>query len=131
MTFWDTLWSFFGFFFWSFVFIAYLMALFSVIGDIFRDQELNGWLKALWMIFLVFVPFLTLFVYLIARGRSMAERSGRAAVDAQRSTDAYIRNVAGSTSSADEIAKAKTLLDAGTITPDEFAALKARALQVT
>lgn len=128
MDIWDTIWQFFWLFFWSFAFIAYLMAIFAVIGDLFRDHSLNGWLKALWIIFLIFLPFLTVLVYLIARGQSMAERSQRDAANAQRSTNEYIREVAGS-SSADEIAKAKALLDAGTITTDEYAALKARALK--
>ena len=130
MDIWDTIWQFFWLFFWSFAFIAYLMAIFAVIGDLFRDHSLNGWLKALWIIFLIFLPFLTVLVYLIARGQSMAERSQRDAANAQRSTNEYIREVAGS-SSADEIAKAKALLDAGTITTDEYAALKARALKTT
>lgn len=128
MDIWNTLWEFFWLFFWSFAFIAYLMAIFSVIGDLFRDHSLNGWLKALWIIFLIFLPFITVLVYLIARGPSMAERSQRDAANSQRATNEYIREVAGS-SSADEIAKAKALLDAGTITSDEYAALKARALK--
>ncbi|MET0842422.1 MAG: SHOCT domain-containing protein [Mycetocola sp.] len=127
MDIWNTLWEFFWLFFWSFAFIAYLMAIFAVIADLFRDQSLNGWLKALWIIFLIFLPFITVLVYLIARGPSMAERSQRDAENSQRATTEYIREVAGS-SSADEIAKAKALLDAGTITSEEFAALKARAL---
>jgi hypothetical protein len=122
--FWDIIW----FFFWSFVFIAYLFALFAIIGDLFRDHKLNGWLKALWIIFLVFVPFLTALVYLIARGNSMAERTVQAGQQAQTETDAYIRSVAGSTSPTDEIVKAKSLLDAGAITQAEFDSIKAKAL---
>jgi ABC-type multidrug transport system fused ATPase/permease subunit len=128
MDFLDDFWDFVWFFFWSFAFIAYLMALFAVIGDIFRDRSLNGWGKAVWMIFLIFVPFLTVLIYLIARGRSMAERSQRDATAAQMETNDYIRQVAGS-SGADEIVKAKALLDAGTISNQEYEALKARALQ--
>ena len=75
----EQFWNFIWLFFWSFAFIAYLFALFAVISDIFRDHELSGWLKAVWIIFLVFVPFLTVLVYLIARGRSMAERQARSA----------------------------------------------------
>lgn len=130
MDIWDTFWDFIWLFFWSFAFIAYLMAIFSVIVDLFRDRSLNGWLKALWIICLIFVPFLTVLVYLIARGNSMAERSQRDAATARQETDQYIREVAGS-SSADEIAKAKALLDAGTITSQEYETLKARALQST
>jgi uncharacterized membrane protein len=121
--FWDVIWLFF----WSFAFIAYLFALFAIVGDLFRDHKLNGWWKALWIVFLIFVPFLTALVYLIARGPGMAERSQKEARQVQKATDTYIRHVAAS-SPADEIAKAKALLDNGTITPEEFAHLKARAL---
>jgi hypothetical protein len=122
-SFWDVMW----FVFVSFAFVAYLMVLFSIIGDIFRDHELNGWGKALWILFLIFVPFLTALVYLIARGKGMAERAAGAAQEAQNATDAYIRQAAGS-SPSEEIAKAKALLDSGAITAEDFAALKAKAL---
>jgi ABC-type multidrug transport system fused ATPase/permease subunit len=128
MSFWGNFWDVIGWFLWAFVFIAYLMALFAIIGDLFRDRELNGWWKALWIIFLIFVPFLTALVYLIARGRGMAERQNKEVKQAQTAADDYIRNVAGS-SASDEIAKAKALLDAGTITQDEYNLLKAKALQ--
>ena len=127
MDFWNNFWNIIWLFFWSFAFIAYLFALFAIISDLFRDHKLNGWWKALWIIFLIFVPFLTALVYLIARGPGMAERSQREARQVQQSTDAYIREVATS-SPSDEIAKAKALLDAGTITPEEFAHLKSVAL---
>lgn len=123
MNFWDIVWLFF----WSFALIAYLYALFAIIGDLFRDHKLNGWWKALWILFLLFVPFLTALVYLIVRGPGMAERQQRAVKQAQSAADSYIRTVAG-TSPSEEIAKAKSLLDAGTITPAEFETLKARAL---
>nr|WP_229728188.1 SHOCT domain-containing protein [Mycetocola zhadangensis] len=121
---WDLLWVFF----WGFAFIAYLVALFSIIADIFRDRHLNGWLKAIWLIFLVFLPFLTALVYLIARGRGMAERSLERAQSAQVATDAYIREAAGKTSPSDEIATAKSLLDSGAISQPEYETLKAKAL---
>ncbi|HYI33466.1 MAG TPA: SHOCT domain-containing protein [Glaciibacter sp.] len=123
MDFWDFLWLFF----WGFIFFAYLMVLFAIIGDIFRDPELNGWLKAVWTIFLVFLPILTALVYVIARGQGMARRQTAAALEARSEADTYIRSVAVS-SPADEIAKAKNLLDSGSITQAEFDALKARAL---
>lgn len=123
----NNFWSIVWWFFWCFAFIAYLFALFAIISDLFRDHKLNGWWKALWIIFLIFVPFLTALIYLIARGPGMAERSQKEARQVQQSTDAYIRQVAAS-SPADEIAKAKALLDAGTITPEEFAHLKSVAL---
>ncbi|GAA4152004.1 SHOCT domain-containing protein [Leifsonia shinshuensis] len=127
MDFWNNFWNIIWLFFWSFAFIAYLFALFAIISDLFRDHKLNGWWKALWIIFLIFVPFLTALVYLIARGPGMAERSQKEARQVQQSTDAYIRQVA-TASPADEIAKAKALLDAGTITPAEFDHLKSVAL---
>lgn len=122
--FWNVVWTFF----WCFAFVAYLFALFAIIGDLFRDHKLNGWWKAVWIIFLVFVPFLTALVYLIARGRGMAERNMKEAADTQAAVDAHIRDVTTSTSPADEIAKAQQLLSSGAITQQEFDHLKARAL---
>ena len=127
MSFWDNFWNVIWVIFWSFAFVAYLFALFAVVADLFRDHRLNGWWKALWIIFLVFVPFLTVLVYLIARGRGMAERSAQAQTQAPSATDDYIKQVAGA-SPADEIAKAKSLLDAGTITQDEYNSLKSKIL---
>ena len=92
MSFWDSFWNIMWIFFWSFAFIAYLMALFAVITDLFRDHKLNGWLKALWIIFLIFVPFLTVLVYVIARAPGMNERAEQRAravpVRDQRATSA-------------------------------------------
>jgi len=127
MDFWSNFWSFIWWFFWAFVFISYLFALFAIIADIFRDAKLKGWAKAVWLIFLVFVPFLTALVYLIARGGGMAERSAKDVRQSQEATEAYIRDVAGA-SPADEIEKAHKLLESGKITPEEFAQLKAKAL---
>lgn len=128
MNFWDFLWLFF----WTYIFISFIIILFQMFADLFRDRSLNGWAKALWIIFLVFVPFLTALIYLIARGAGMAQRSQREAREVQAATDTYIQQVAGSSSSpADEIAKAKALLDAGTISQAEFDHLKARALSQT
>jgi ABC-type multidrug transport system fused ATPase/permease subunit len=124
-------WDFVSFFFWTFVFIAYLMILFSIIGDLMRDHKLNGWWKAVWVIFLIFLPFLTALVYLIARGRGMAERQQAAMLAAQSDTNSYIRTVAGTSSPADDIAKAKALLDSGALTQAEFDSLKANALAKT
>ncbi|CCH77570.1 conserved hypothetical protein [Nostocoides japonicum T1-X7] len=122
-SFWHVIWAMF----WMFAFVAYLIALFSIITDLFRDREMNGWLKALWVLFLFFLPFLTALVYLIFRGDGMARRNVKEAKASQERADDYIRQVAG-TSPADEIAKAKSLLDAGTITQDEYDKLKAAAL---
>ena len=131
MGFWDNLWNIVWLFFWSFAFIAYLFALFAIIGDLFRDHKLSGWWKAVWIIFLIFLPFLTALVYLIARGNGMAERSQKEARQVQAATDQYIRQTAGAASPADEIAKAKALLDSGTITAQEYDLLKAKALAHT
>lgn len=108
------------------IFISYLFALFAIIGDLFRDRSLSGGWKALWMIFLVFLPFVTALVYLIARGGGMTQRSLAQVQQSKDATDDYIRSVAGSP--ADEIARAKSLLDGGTINADEYEKLKAKAL---
>lgn len=121
--FWGFIWSAFL----IFAFIAYLMILFSIIGDLFRDRALAGGYKALWIIFLVVLPYLAALVYLIARGRGMAERQTAQVNAARAATDEYIRSTAG-TGPASDIASAKALLDAGTITEAEFDKLKKKAL---
>ena len=121
--FWDILWLIFS----TFVFIAYILILFQIVVDLFRDHELGGGFKALWIIGLIFVPLLTALIYIVARGRGMAERQRAALQRAKSDTEAYIKGVAGK-SPADQIADAKALLDAGTINTDEFAKLKAKAL---
>ncbi|MBA2953964.1 hypothetical protein GON03_06495 [Nocardioides sp. MAH-18] len=109
--------------------MAYLVVLFQILTDLFRDKDVSGWIKAVWVLFLILLPLLTSLVYLIARGQGMAERHLAAMQSAQAQTDAYIREVsAGTASPADEIARAKGLLDSGAITQEEFAALKAKAL---
>ncbi|GAA1495025.1 PLD nuclease N-terminal domain-containing protein [Paeniglutamicibacter kerguelensis] len=127
MEFWSSFWNIIWFFIWAFVFIAYLMALFSIIADLFRDRELNGWWKAVWLITMVFIPFLTALVYLIFRGKGMAERNYKNAVDKTVATEDYIRSLA-QVSPSDEIVKAKALLESGTITADEYENLKQRAM---
>jgi hypothetical protein len=124
MSFWDIIW----FIVVSFAFVAYLMVMFSIIADLFRDQSASGLAKAVWIVCLIFVPFLTSIVYLISRGQGMAERSVRMAQANQDAAAAYVREVAGTGSPADEIAKAKALLDSGAISDQEFTALKARVL---
>ena len=111
----------------TFVLIVYLLILFQIIGDLFRDSELGGGYKALWIVGLVLIPGLTAIIYIIARGRGMAERQRATLQRAKSDTDAYIREVAGK-SPAEQIADAKALLDAGTITQAEFERLKAKAL---
>jgi hypothetical protein len=112
---------------WWFLFFAYLVILFQIIGDLFRDHALSGWWKAVWIIGLVILPFLTALIYVIARGKGMAERQVKAVQQAKSDTDTYIREVAGK-SPAEHISDAKALLDAGTIDEAEFAQLKAKAL---
>lgn len=120
-------WAFMLWLFWAYVYIAYLFAIVIVLGDVFRDRSLNGWLKAVWVIFLVFVPFLTVLVYLIARGNGLSERMGRG-LNSEPAAQRGASDSGPVTSSADEVAQAHALLQAGAITQDEFEALKARAL---
>ena len=128
MSIWENFWNVLWAMFWFFAFVAYLFAIFAIIGDLFRDHTLNGWWKAVWIIFLIFVPFLTALVYLIARGKGMAERQAKDVIAAQRASEQYIKQVAASSSPAEEINKAKALMDAGALTQAEFEALKAKAL---
>ena len=125
MSFLDVLW----FIIISFAFVAYLMVLFSIIGDLFRDHGTSGVAKAVWIFCLIFAPFLTAIIYLIARGDGMATRHNAAVREVREAQDAYIRDVAGGgTSPAEQIAHAKQLLDSGAITQPEYEALKAKAL---
>jgi len=110
----------------TFVLVTYLIVLFQIVVDLFRDSELGGGSKVLWMIGLMFLPILTAVIYIIARGRGMADRQRASMQRAKSDTDAYIREVAGK-SPVEQIADAKALLDAGTINADEFAKLKAKA----
>src|SRR5215207_9048908 len=120
--------DFFWLLVWSFFFVCYLMILFQIIGDLVRDKELSGWWKALWLVALIVVPFLSALIYLIARGRGMAERQAGEVRRAQAATDSHIQQVVGRGNPAEEIATAKGLLDSGTITSAEFDQLKAAAL---
>lgn len=121
---WDFLWHFLIIFAW----IAYLLVLFQILVDLFwRDHTTSGWIKAVWVIFLIVFPWVTALIYLIARGKGMTQRAQAAAVAAKKETDDYIRQAAGR-SPAEEIAHAKELLDAGTISQPEFDSLKAKAL---
>jgi type VI protein secretion system component VasK len=113
---------------WSFFFVCYLMVLFQIIADLFRDKDLSGWWKALWIIFLIIFPFLAALIYLIARGRGMAERQAGEMRRAQTASDQYIQSVAGRSNPAEQIASAKSLLDSGAINQEEFDKLKAKAL---
>ena len=127
MSFWESFWDIFWWFFFIYAFIAFLWALFAVIGDLFRDDDLSGWWKAVWIVFLVFVPLLSVLAYVIARGKGMAERSMERARANREATDAYIRSVA-TASPSEEISKATALRDSGTISADEFERIKSKAL---
>ncbi|MFC7495093.1 MULTISPECIES: SHOCT domain-containing protein [unclassified Nocardioides] len=125
----DSFWDFFWFTISFFLLMAYLVVLFQILTDLFRDKSTSGWMKAVWVFFLIIFPLITSLVYLIARGKDMTERNIQYARAAQADTDAYIRSVsAGSGSPSDEIARAKALLDAGTIDQAEYESLKAKAL---
>lgn len=112
----------------AFAFTAYLVVLFHICADLFRDQETSGFAKAVWVVVLILVPVLASLVYLAVRGRGMAERSVRSAEMLKQQQDAYIRDVAAQTTPADQIAQAKSMLDAGAITQSEYDRLKAKAL---
>lgn len=119
--FWDLLW----FTLVAVYLVSYVYLLFFVVGDLFRDDSVNGWGKAVWIIFLVFVPILTALIYLIARGSGIAARAGASRAGAPED-DGY--RPAVSADPAGDIARAKALLDAGTISRGEFEALKSKAL---
>src|SRR6186713_2579450 len=115
---------------WSLIIIFFMVVywmIFFIIFDLFRDHELGGVSKAIWIIFLIFIPLISMLTYVIVRGDSMAQRSARRAADAQADFDSYVKSTAQS-SPADQIARAKELLDAGTISQEEFDGLKAKAL---
>jgi hypothetical protein len=122
-TFGQLMWSMLVFFAW----ILFFWMLFAVIGDVFRRHDIGGWGKAGWIIFMVFLPFLGIFVYLIANSKGMAERNMKQVQEAQAGTEAYIRSVA-STDPAEQIAKGHELLEKGALTQTEFEQLKASAL---
>ncbi|MGM7679977.1 SHOCT domain-containing protein [Microbacterium sp. A94] len=126
MSFWSAIWDVLLWALTFTVFIAYLMALFSIISDLFRDHKLNGVAKAVWLIFLIFLPLLTALAYLIFRGKGMSQRAAAQQRAAQDAADSYIRTVAGNP--VQDIARAKELLESGAITADEFAQLKSAAL---
>ena len=121
----DFLWSLLVIYFIFF----YFMILFRILGDLFSDHDTSGWVKTLWIVFLLFVPFIAIFVYLIARGRGMTERAMASAQAADAAQQAYIRDVAGSGDDPTaQISKAQSLLQSGAITTAEFETLKAKAL---
>ena len=118
----DVLWTMIVFFAW----VAWIWIAITCFIDIFRRHDIGGWHKAAWVVFIIVIPFLGVLVYLIAQHDGMRERSVKQAQDQQAAFDSYVKQTAGG--SASEIAKAKELLDAGTITQGEFDSIKARAL---
>jgi hypothetical protein len=114
-----------------FLWFAWFMCLFWIFGDLFRSRDLGGVAKTLWVLFVIVVPFLGILVYLIARGHGMTERALEQQKQVQAAQAEYIKSVAGNaqgTSSADQIASAKQLLDSGAISQQEFNTLKTKAL---
>ncbi len=120
--FWATLWFF--------LFFAWIWLVITIFGDIFRSRDLSGWAKALWTLFVVFIPWLGVLIYLIVRGKSMEDRSMQAAAEQEKATRQYVQTVASDdgASSADEIAKLAELRNSGSLTQDEFDAQKAKIL---
>ncbi|MFL5850133.1 MAG: SHOCT domain-containing protein [Solirubrobacteraceae bacterium] len=119
----DILWSMIIFFAW----VIWIWIAITVLADVFRRHDIGGWAKAAWVVFVIVIPFLGVLVYLIAQHDGMRERSVKQAESQKQAFDTYVRDAAGG--SAAEIAKAKQLLDAGTITQAEFDAIKTKALQ--
>ena len=123
MSFWQAFWLMVE----AFFFVAYLVILFQIVADLFRDRQLSGVGKAAWILLLLVLPWLGALVYLLARGRGMTERAQATFAERKAATADYIRTTAG-TSPAQEIAAAQQLLASGAITQDEFVRLKASAL---
>jgi hypothetical protein len=115
---------------WFFLFVIWLMLLFRVIADVFRSDDLGGFSKVLWLLFVIVFPFLGLLVYVIARGNSMGRRELDRVQSQQQAFEAYVRQTAGTTTggSADELAKLADLRDRGVLSPAEFEAQKAKIL---
>ena len=112
-----------------FMFVIWIMILFSVFGDLFRRHDIGGWGKAGWTLFVILLPYLGVFIYLISQGHSMAERKASDMAAAQAQMDKYVRETAGTGGgTAAEIAQAKDLLDKGAIDQAEFEALKRKAI---
>ena len=120
----DVLWTMLIFFVW----VSWFLLLFHVIGDVFRRRDASGWSKTIWLLFVLFVPFIGVFSYLIVNGNEMARRKAEAAEAAQGEMDEYVRSVAGGGGAAAEIERAKSLLESGAISQAEFDAIKTKAL---
>jgi hypothetical protein len=110
-----------------FLFVVWVWILFTIISDIFRNHEMSGWLKGVWVILLIFIPWLTALIYLIVYGSDMRERQLRAQAEAKHAADDYIR-AAAHTSPADELHKLHDLVEKGALTDAEYAKAKAKLL---
>lgn len=111
-----------------FFFVIWIWILITILSDLFRDHQLSGWSKAAWVLFLVFIPFLTALIYLIARGNGMRERAIKAQAEAKQHMDAYIQEQAHGGSPADELHKLNELKEKGALSADEFEKAKAKLL---
>jgi len=116
---------------WFFLWILWFFLLFRIILDIFRSKDLGGWGKAGWLIFVIILPFLGVFVYLIARGRGMSDRDVQDAQARDQAMRAYVRDAAQESSPADELAKLADLRERGVISDAEFQQSKAKVLSTT
>lgn len=114
--------------FWFFLYIAWIWTVVSVIADVFRSDDLGGGAKALWVLFVIVVPWIGVVSYLIARGSGMAERNYDRAVAREEAARAYIKQAATASSAADELKKLANLKESGVLTEDEFESQKARLL---
>ncbi len=124
MSFWEAVWLIII----SFAFVAYLMAMYMIVVDLFRDSSVSGVMKAVWLVLLIFFPLITALVYLVVRGTGMADRTAQHHRSARAAQEQHIRSVAEASGPAEQIAEGKRLLDAGAISATEFDALKAKAL---
>lgn len=120
----QVLWSLLYFF----LFFLWIMLVFQVITDIFRSDDLSGWAKALWTIAIIFLPFLGIFIYLIARGDKMGQRQVADMNAQEAAVQDYIRQAAGETSAADQLKQLSELHDAGKLSDEEFASAKTRII---
>jgi hypothetical protein len=111
-----------------FFFVIWIWILITILTDLFRDHELSGWWKAVWVLFLVFIPFLTALIYLIARGAGMRDRTIKAQAEAKQHFDEYVRQQAHTGSAADELHKLNELKEKGALSADEFDKAKAKLL---
>lgn len=111
-----------------FAFVIWLWILFTVLADIFRRHDASGWVKVAWIVFVVVLPYLGVFVYLIAEHQGMTERAVQKQQASQAEAEQYVRSVAAQANPADQVAKAKDLLDQGAITEAEFTRMKQQAL---